>query len=168
MCSLAPLSTINNGVAQLRLDVDVDAASGAEVDVSPASDAFVTMVVDFIRNIRSMVRTVRRMQHVKMIDLPYSLLLSTLASTRQHPKNPWDADSRPASSAFSRSSFSSISFSFGQFRCQCFIPGQNLHGGPGFGVCPPVLFFFFAFAPSRVQSSMLPSLPRVLVMRGFT
>ena len=107
------------------------------------------------------------MQHVKMMDLPYSLLLSTLASVRQHPRNPWDADSRPASSACSRSSFSSISFSFGQFRCQWFMPGQNLHGGPGFGVCPPVLFFF-AFAPSRVHSSSLPSLPRDLVMRGFT
>eukprot|EP00976_Prorocentrum_cordatum_P041553 843018-Prorocentrum_minimum.AAC.1 len=86
---------------------------------------------------------------------------------RQHPRNPWDADRRPASSACSRSSFSSISFSLGQFLCQCFIPGQNLQGGPGLGVCPPALFLL-AFAPSRVHSSMLPSLPRVLVMRGLT
>ena len=102
-------------------------------------------------------------QHVQIIDLaPSSLLLS---SSMMHPRNPCEADRRPASSACSRSSLSSISFSFGQFLCQCFSPGQNLQGGPGLGVCPPALFFL-VLAPSRVHSSSLPSLPRVLVIRG--
>eukprot|EP00959_Pyramimonas_sp_CCMP1952_P326510 6834689-Pyramimonas_sp.AAC.1 len=55
MCSLAPLSTMNNGVAQLRFVVEV--AAGAKVDVSPASDALITMVVDFIRSITTKART---------------------------------------------------------------------------------------------------------------
>ena len=49
MCSLAPLSTMNNGVTLLRFVVEV--AIGEEVDVNPASDAFITVVVDFIRSI---------------------------------------------------------------------------------------------------------------------
>ena len=103
-----------------------DVAKVEEVDVvSPASDAFITVVVDLMRVMRITVRIVRMVQHVQIIDLPPSSLFSS-STIMQPPRNPCEADRRPASSACSRSSFSSISFSFGQFLCQCFKPGQNL------------------------------------------